>query len=221
VTRSTKPSKTRRRQQPPAAHLLVLECQREKLAEQELDFGSRIATVLKTAYPDKRIASVPTSMYRDLGPTLAEVFVEYGCFRSILIVGHSNSAGIQLTNDVFLTWSGAGRWVAKFEPRVLFFAACEAGRSEMVRSLFEAIPTLREVYASPVRLYVEQTAPLAALIALFLEGPRIDSDTSSVIRTLNFAMTRGQIFRWTREEVGPGQEITNKMWDYVASLLQF
>jgi hypothetical protein len=214
---SKKLGKTKGRR-PSAAHLLVLECQQEKLAGEALDFGSRIVPVLKALYPKKRIALVPTSTYRDLAPSLAGIFVEHGPFRSVLIVGYSNNVGTRLTNGAFCTWSSAGLWITKFEPQILFFAACEAGRSDGVRGLFESIPTLREVYASPVQLCAEQSTPLAALIVLTLKGPAVNSDASSVVRTLIFAITGGQIFRWRRGELGDGQELTGKLWDSVASI---
>jgi hypothetical protein len=198
--------------------LLVIECQQEKLSGQALNFGSRAVHALKMMYPKRRIALVPTSAYCDLGASLAEVLAEYGRFRSILVVGHSNAVGIQLANDQFCTWGTAGLWLAKFEPEILFFAACEAGRSAAVRSLFEAVPTLREVYASPVRLYAQQSTPLAALIALALRNRRIDPDASAAVRGLNLAITGGQIFRWRRGELGEGHEVTNKLWDLMASI---
>ena len=217
ATHSRKVSKTRTKRLA-CAHLLVLECQEEKLSGQALNFGSQAVGALKVMYPKKRIALVPTSAYCDLGVSLAEVLAKYGRFRSILVVGHSSAVGIQLTNDQFCTWGSAGLWLAKFEPEILFFAACEAGRSDAIRSVFGAVATLREVYASPVRLYAQQSTPLAALICLALRDRRIDPGASAAVRGLNFAMTGGQIFRWRRGEIGEGQEVTTKLWDLMASI---
>ncbi len=144
---------------------------------------------------------------------------KYGRFRSVVVVGHSNAMGLQLTNDHFCSWQAVGQWVTKFEPEFLFLAACEAGRSEAVRSLFAPIPSLQEVYASPIQFYAGQSAPLVGLIALALKDRKIDSDASSFMRTLNYAITGGQIFRWRRGEVGKGEELSAKLWDSLPGML--
>jgi hypothetical protein len=183
---------------------------------QELNFGSKIVPLLEILFPTKRIALVPTSDRQDLGRSLAEVLTKYGQFRSILVVGHSNAKGLQLTRDLFCFWPSVGQWLTKFEPEFLFLAACDAGRSEAVRSLFEPIPALREIYASPIQLYPEQATPLAALIVSVLKDHKIDSDASSFLRTLNYAVTGGEIFRWRRGEFGQGDELDGKVWDFIA-----
>jgi len=208
---------TKRR--PAAAHLLILECQEQKLSGQALNFGSRIVPFLKVLFPSKRIVLVPTSSLSELGPSLSEASAKYGRFRSVLIVGHSNAKGLQLTNDQFCPWDVVGHWLTKFDPKFLFLAACEAGGSEAVRSLFAPVPSLREVYASPIQFYASQSAPLAALIVLALKDRRIDSDASSFMRALNYAITGGQIFRWRREELGKGEELSAKLWDSLPGVL--
>ncbi len=202
-----------------AAHLLVLECQDQKLNGQGLNFGSRTVPFLKALFPTKRIVLVPTSSLSELGPSLAEPSAKYGRFRSLLIVGHSNAMGLQLTNDHFCSWHAVGQWITKFEPEFLFLAACEAGRSEAVRSLFAPAPSLREVYASPIQFYAGQSTPLVSLIASVLKDRKIDSEASSLMRTLNYAITGGQIFRWRREDVGKGEELSAKVWDSLPGVL--
>ena len=199
--------------------MLVLECQEQKLDGQGLNFGSRTVPFLKALFPTKRIVLVPTSNCCQLGPSLAEALAKYGRFRSVLIVGHSNALGLQLTNDHFCSWQTVGQWVTKFEPEFLFLAACEAGRSEAVRSLFAPVPSLREVYASPIQFYTGQSTPLVALIALVLKDRKIDSEASSLMRTLNYVITGGQIFRWRRADVGKGEELSAKLWDSLPGVL--
>ena len=217
--RKRSPTNAGTKRRPAAAHLLVLECQEQKLAGQTLDFGSKIVPFLKALFPTKRIVLVPTSSRSELGSSLAEALEKYGRFRSVLVVGHSNAMGLQLTNDYFCTWPAVGQWLTKFEPEFLFLAACEAGRFEAVRSLFAPVPSLREVYASPIQFYAGQSAPLVGLIASVLKDRKIDSEASSFMRTLNYALTGGQIFRWRRGEVGKGEELSGKLWDSLAGML--
>ena len=135
--RHTSGGLTRRR--PAAAHLLVLECQEQKLSGQALNFGSKIVPFLQALFPSKNVVLVPTSSLSELGPSLAEASAKCGRFRSVLIVGHSNAVGLQLTNDHFCSWQAVGQWVTKFEPEFLFLAACEAvgpKRCEIFSHLF-------------------------------------------------------------------------------------
>ena len=88
-----------------------------------------------------------------------------------------------------------------------------------MRSLFAPAPSLREVYASPIQFYAGQSTPLVLLIASVLKDRKIDSEASSLMRTLNYAITGGQIFRWRREEVGKGEEVSAKLWDSLPGVL--
>jgi len=126
------------------------------------DFGQ----LVKTLFPEKRLAIVQTSSEGKLQEDLANAFQEHGRVRSILIVGHSNEAGLVLTGDGLRTWSVVGNWLQKFEPEFCFLAACRAGRSEAVRDLFKRIKTLRQIYASPTVLYKNQTPPAFRTLAL-------------------------------------------------------
>jgi hypothetical protein len=150
---------------------------------------------------------------------LADVFKDYGCFRAILIVGHSNETGLALTSDGQRSWSVVGSWFQKFEPEFCFLAACNAGKSESVRDVFRSITTLRQIYASPCALNGVQASPLAILISLLLKHGRIDDDDSEQLRILSYLVTKGQLYRWKRHETGPGTEFKAILTDYAASLL--
>lgn len=206
------------KRRPPAAHLLVLECQAEKLAGQGLNFGSEIVAFLRTMFPRKAIVAVPTAGTPELGPSLAEIWNRHDRFRSILIVGHSNAQGLQLTTDRFFEWGAIGQWLAKFEPKFLFIAACEAGRSQAVRALFAPIPSLREVYASPIKLFADQSAPIAVLVISVLLCRKIDNDVLRSLQVANYVITGGQLYRWKRAETGEGEELTGGLWDLAASI---
>ena len=104
----------------PKAHLLIIECDSQNLAASGLNLGTPFGQALKTAFPKKRIALVQTSCEQKLVQDLADVFQQYGCFRAILIVGHSNETGLALTSDGQRCWSAVGSWFNKFEPELVF-----------------------------------------------------------------------------------------------------
>jgi len=202
----------------PRAHLLIIECDSRKLAADGLNLGRAFGRLVKTVFPEKRISIVQTFSEQKLTENLADVFREYGRVRSILMVGHSNEAGLVLTADGLRSWSVVGNWLQIFEPEFCFLAACRAGKSEAVRDLFKPIKTLRQIYACPAALYKNQTPPLAVLIGMLLKDGKIDEEVSGALRLVNYVLTGGQLYRWRRAETGPGEEVKGRLLDGVASL---
>ena len=211
------PSKAARR--PARSHLLIVECDADRLAADGLNLGSAFARLVTSLFPDKKIAVVRTSSEQQLGKDLADVLKAHGRFRSIVVVGHSNETGLALTSDGLRSWEAVGNWLRIFEPEICFLAACKAGKSAAVGNLFKAIPTLKQIYASPAVLYKTQTSALGLLIMLLVQQGKIDDEQSEVARVLNYALHGGQIYRWKRRETGPGEELKGCLLDSVAALL--
>ena len=130
--------------------MLVIECDSPRLASQGLHLGTAFGQVVKKLFPKKRIAVVRTFTEDKLREDLAKVFEEYGRFRSIVIVGHSNNDGLMLTAEECRPWTTVGQWLKIFEPEFLFLERCEAGQSAAVRHVFGSVDSLRQVYGSPV-----------------------------------------------------------------------
>jgi hypothetical protein len=190
--------------------LLIIECNSTKLAADGMDLGTAFARLTKNDFarallPNKRIVLVKTSTEYKLMRDLAETFYEHGRFRSILIVGHSNEAGLELTNaPVLCGWGALGKWLKPFKPEFIFLVACDAGRSAAVRQLFEPLKkSLRDVYASPVKLNPIQAAPLAVIIGELLCTGKIDDGNSLTARLVSYMNTGGPIYRWSYDETGP------------------
>ena len=217
--RPTRPLMRAKGRSRPRSHLLILECDSRKLAADGLNLGSAFGELAKMLFPQKRIAVIQTSTEQKLAEDLANVFSEFGRFRSILVVGHSNEAGLVLTQDGLRRWDVVGNWLRAFEPEFCFLAACRAGRSEAVRDLFKPITTLRQIYASPAALYKNQLPPLAILIGMLLKDGSIDEDQSGALRIVNYLLSGGQLYRWKRRETGAGEEMKARLLDSVASVL--
>jgi len=219
-------AKTKRRRirvkaarRPARSDLLIVECDAHRLAADSLNLGSVFARLVTSLFPDKKVAIVRTSSEQELGKDLAEVLKAHGRFRSIVMVGHSNETGLALTGDGLRSWEAVGYWLRIFEPEFCFLAACKAGKSVAVGNLFKAIPTLKQIYASPAVLYKTQTSGLGLLIMLLLQQGRIHDDQSEIARVLSYALHGGQIYRWKRRETGPGEELKARLLDSVAALL--
>jgi len=218
VKKSRRSAKKARR--PARSHLLIIECDFRKLTADKLDFAAPFAAVIGRLFPNKRIALVQSSSESELASDLGRVFQQLGRFRSILIVGHSNESGLMLAADCLRSWHVVGKWLCKFEPEFCFLAACEAGRSAAVRELFAPVPTLRQIFASPVAVSLAQSTPLGLLICMLLKQSSIDEEGSGVLRIANYILTGGQLFRWKRQESGAGEELNGVLKDFAADFLQ-
>ena len=212
--RAVKPAR-----KPARAHLLIIECDSQKLAAQGLHLGTGFGQLATKLFPKKRIAIVQTSTEKKLKDDLAKVFEEHGCFRTILIVGHSDPAELKLTSEAWRSWRVVGQWIKTFKPEFLFLAACEAGKSETVRDVFEGVDDLRQIYASPITLWKLHTAPLGVLIFMLLANGKINPEQSQALRLAHFAMSGGQLYRWRRNETGPGEDLKGKLWDAIGKTL--
>jgi hypothetical protein len=203
------------------SHLLIIECDSAKLASQGLHLGTGFSQLVTTAFPKKCIAIVQTSTEKKLNEDLWKVHEKYGCFRTVLIVGHSNATELALTAASRRSWATVGRWIAIFKPELLFLAACEAGQSEAVRNVFDNVGSLRQIYGSPVTLHKMHTAPMGVMLFMLLARGKINAKQSEALRIASYILTGGQMFRWRRDETGPGQELKGKVWDAVGNALAF
>jgi len=211
----------------PENDLLIIECDSANLMADRLNLGSAFYQLLnhdiaKLFLAKKSIALLKTSTKCGLTEQFAATLKQYGRFRAILIVGHSNSEGIQVASDEWFEWRVLGNWLEPFRPEIIFLAACEAGKSMAVRDLFQPLrETLLEIYASPVKLYGSQASSFAVLIARLLWTGEIDENESITARLVSYMSTGGQIYRWSYDETGPGAEIPATSWDDLAKVFDF
>jgi hypothetical protein len=203
----------------PTAQLLIVECQTEKLNQQGLGLGAQVHAIVSTTFPRKSVAFVGTSTTSGLIQSLANLSVKYERFRFVFIVGHSNALGLHLTADKFSEWNVVGNWLAPFRPTILLLGACQAGRFEAVGKLFTAIRSLREVYASPVSLYRDQSDPLVLLIMGLLQSGRPGDSEVKFLQLFNYLTNEGLILRWQRAETRPGRELEGLAWNLASCLL--
>jgi len=224
-SRAQRGGRTARLKQP-RKDLLIIECDSARLAADRLDLGTLYARLLthdlvRPFLPHNAVTLIKTSTAAKLLEQFARAIEEHGRSRAILIVGHSNEAGLQLASDLFCNWGTVGEWLQPFEPQFIVLAACESGKSEAVRHLFEPLKkTLRDVYASPVKIYGPQAAALAVLIGMRLWYDGSGDRHSRALRVVNYIGTGGQLYHWSRNETGPGEEVPVEFWDRLASTFE-
>jgi hypothetical protein len=204
---------------PPASHLLIIECDAEKLARQQLDMGSKLFSLLRVLFPEKQIVLVKSSSLAELNRSLADTLVSHDRFRTILVVGHSNEKGLQLTSGNGFDWKAIAGWLDPFNPEFLLLAACRAGRFAAARDLFSEIKSLRQIYASPVTFFRDQSDPLAALIIALFGNRKIDDGFFRLLQAAGYMVKDGVMFRWKRGEVTRGSSLKGIGWDLVGDLV--
>jgi hypothetical protein len=218
--RSTSQPRLRKkpRKRTPASHLLIIQCEPEKLAQQGLDFGSKVSALCSLPFHKKRIVTAKAYSKDELCRTLGETLQSHDRFRTVLIVGHSNEYGLQLTPDQFYDWKAVGEWLKPFQPEFLLLMACRAGRSSSARTLFQQVPSLREVYASPVAFFTDQTHPLAGLLVALVKNRKVDERWLRVLQTNGYLLTDALLYRWKRGETLRAGNVESIAWDLLGDI---
>ncbi len=214
----SKPARVPRR--PPFAHLLIIECDADKLAAERLSLGTNVFEFLKGFPSGKRIEFLPTSTADHLSAEFAAVMEKHTRFTNVLVVGHSNSQGLRLARDAFVKWPVLANWLTAFEPKNILLITCEGARFEGVSALFEGIKSLRNVFGSPVDLHPGQAGPLIIATLALLNGEHIPEHLKMAVQLVSFATTGGIPYRWTRQEVLKKEIFEGQLWNALADALK-
>ena len=157
--------------------LLILECDSRKLVGQSLAIGSAVYELINRLAPGViRTELVRTTSEQQLLEELGRVKERHEFFDLVLVVGHSNPHGLQLTAEKFTQWSVFAKWIETFEPKKVLLAACEAGRWLSAKAIFDGVPKLKEIYASPVLMNQQQAMVVVLLVFYFLMVKSPDAD---------------------------------------------
>ena len=197
-TRPRMPRKARS-SQPRSNSLLILECDAAKLARQSLDMAASIRDCVSLVAPATRIETIQTTTERDL-------LERMGClagskFRTIVAIGHSNDVGMRLTGDQSLSWEAVGKWLAPLAPQQLVFVACQAGRLNAIADMFNAVPTLKSIFAPPFAVSKAQMQMVHWLVPYLLDVRQPDSDVIKIAQTANLLLTGNTPWHWRRGEI--------------------
>jgi hypothetical protein len=201
--------------------VLIVECDSAKLARENLSVGDGLYSKIQMAFPRNPIslvcADTEAGLLKQLG-TLAETKRKKP-YNYIIIIGHSNKRGLQITSDRFAKWDGVASWFRLFAPRRIALLACEAGRWLPSASLFDGIPSLKEIFGSPVPAHKDQLhfILLSVLHTLGVKEP--DKGLIRLMQIANFAITKGLIFRNTRSDYERGGSEEGALWTLGESVI--
>ena len=192
----------------PAAHLLFIECHTRRLQEQSLAIGTPWHLRLSSLYPDKRIAIAAINTRSELAHRLGELVQGETRYRAVVIIAHSNHSGIKLTNEDFCNWTQLATWLEPLAPEHLILVACDAGRLTGVCSLFQSLPSLRTIYASPVPVAAQQAQFLDLLLAQLIASAALTSRCCDSPKWPRSSQPRRSFFSGSDQTVLPTRRST-------------
>lgn len=179
--------------------VLILECDSDKLTQQNLALGDDLQKVVKQFFPKNPIHIIKSCAEADLLESVAALCKTGQLCRNIIVIGHSNRRGLKISADRFISWEGVANWINPFEPHRVILLACEAGHHLPCTALFGAIPMLKEIFASPVTAHKNQQYIVFGKVLHVLGTKKENLLLNQVMQLGNIIFTRGVMLSRSRE----------------------
>jgi hypothetical protein len=203
--RRTGPSPRRgapsRRKPPPPKRtpaLLVVECDTDKLAADGISIARDLKKTVEALCLDIPVRFVEARTQDVLLRDLAALAVQSFKPTHVVFVGHMSKLGIRMARDLRVDWPNVPAWLEPFQPERVVVVGCEGGgRWLPSKSLFDGLPTLKEIYGSPVPHTEAQAKVVLGLVPYLLTAKRVKEDYIRFGQYLNFLLTGGILF-WQR-----------------------
>ena len=199
--------------------LLIVECDSSKLTRQNLALGNVLRDWVKLAFPHNPVDLVQSYTEADLLEELRKLHDIGKPYRNIVIIGHSNQSGLQISSDRFVSWKGVANWFEQFEPHRIILIACNAGRWLPCAALFDGISALKEIFGSPIPASKDQGYVVLFRVLNILGAKKEDRDLIHLMQVGNFLMTKGLMFSRTRREYERGGSAEGTVWTMVEPII--
>jgi hypothetical protein len=198
VTKKNKRAVVQKKRRLYPLSLLILECDANKLTRQSLSVANELNQIicLLPAKLKAEVALINSAV--DLQDKFIYYKEKYSSIKVIVVVAHSNRNVVSIAPDMVLKWDAFARWVAPFKPQQMVFIACEAGQYPSTRTLFDEIPKLAKIYASPIKTTKEQAEIIKLLVPYILLSKKQDDDLIRLGQMWNFLNNGGIILRCSR-----------------------
>lgn len=185
------------RKRPP--HILVLECDPERLIREGITIAGDLANDLDTPELRGRVHVVRARSQKHLLKEFAKLAEAGRQFELVAVVGHALPSGLGLFAGPVVPWQTVGMWLAPFHPERLIFFACHAGKWAASAALFRRLDRLSEVWGSPIvanGTHLRMLADVLFVLAVGRKSP--EAVAASVVNVLE---TQGLIVRWTKDTI--------------------
>ena len=181
-----------------ALSLLILECDANKLKTQSLAVANELNEIVRRLPANLTVELAFINSAAELKDKFIDYAQRYSSIKLIVVIAHSNRNVISIAPDLVLQWQAFGRWVEKFKPKQMVFVACEAGQFPSTRTLFDLMPSLRVIYASPIKTSREQAEIIKLLVPYLLLSKTQDPKLIRFFQIINFLRNGSIILRCSR-----------------------
>jgi hypothetical protein len=185
--------------------IAVIQCDTEQLIRDSLSIAGRVSQGLYAAAPAVARYVIEATTQQDLTYKLGQCVEErrwaapkHSALDFIILIGHSNRLGFQLASDKWAQWKDLGPWLYPLQPKRIALVACEAGRELPVRTLFDTVPSLREIYSTPGYASTNQVGVVTALTLGLMHTWNSQRDLIGLGTIITAAALNEPVFRWTR-----------------------
>jgi hypothetical protein len=197
------PAKKRKSLAPrlPLLSLLILECDAKTLARDSLSVAADINNIVRILPKKLSVEVAPIDSRQDLLDRFADYKQTYRGIKLVVVIAHSNRSVISLAPGMLDTrWNVFAEWLKPFNPQKLVCIACNAGQFPPSRTLFDELPKLTEIFASPVPLWLHQVEAMKLLIPYLLMTSKIDNDLIVLGQWIMFMRNGGLILHIKRRQ---------------------
>lgn len=195
--------------------LLILHLHAAKLRQQGLHFGAiaQLSGLISELTLSSRTEIRDISSLDELRSLPIQLNIQRKGFDVIVVVAHSNASGIRVAENCFLSWSDFGSQLKPLRPKTLLLAACQAGRWDAGKALFDASRSLQRVFASPVNASKEFVSLMLCAVP-YVVGKIISDDHVVWAQAASVLLTGRQLREWKR--IDTKDDLTNSIYDLMA-----
>ena len=163
--------------------LLVIECDSDKLKSQQLS----MAPIIDKIFSDfglKKHKFIPINTKNDWLSGFADLDKEKQNYDVAVLIGHSNESIINVAQNFPIKWNILPEYLKTVKPKCLMLIACEAGQFLPSKAMFDGLPTLKELYGSPIITYRDQFYVLIIILLYILPNAPLKSIPEDIVNLL-------------------------------------
>lgn len=181
--------------------VLMIECDSRTLEFQNLAVGIDVRDGLQKLFPKNGIDLIKAYDKSDFDADLDIVLRKYkNPCKTVIMIGHGNETGIKLTSNSFMNWHDLSLILEPFAPQQLLFLVCRAGDISACEILFDNIPSLKQIFASPVNVPKSQQYIIIQKVAYTLFVSKEHPLMLNLMQAVNALTTKEWMFSRSREE---------------------
>lgn len=183
----------RRRRRRKTKAILVIQFDSARLEQDGLDLTPFVEAAALVA----DVALVRATSLDDLHRQLAD---HHGRkFDVVATIGHSNAKRICIAPDHSVSWDAYAQYLKPFEPRRLAVVGCMAGQFPSTASVFDALRTVRRIYAPPAPANRALASVMVLSLPYLLEHTVPDRQLLRFVQG-GLVLAGRQLWEWRRTE---------------------